>query len=40
MAVYDLYGVANHSGSTSYGHYTAHCKHPFTKEWHYFNDQR
>ena len=24
--IYDLYGVSNHSGSLSYGHYTAYCK--------------
>ena len=37
---YDLYGVANHSGTMDSGHYTAHCKHPHTAEWYEFNDSR
>jgi len=39
-AVYSLYAVSNHSGSTYGGHYTAHCKHPFSNQWHCFNDSR
>ncbi|XP_046980375.1 ubiquitin carboxyl-terminal hydrolase 2-like isoform X2 [Schistocerca americana] len=37
---YNLYGVANHSGTTYSGHYTAYCKHPYTGEWHEYNDSR
>ncbi|CAL8111304.1 unnamed protein product [Orchesella dallaii] len=37
---YNLYGVANHSGSTYSGHYIAYCKHPYTGEWHSYNDSR
>ncbi|XP_051162590.1 ubiquitin carboxyl-terminal hydrolase 2-like isoform X3 [Leptopilina boulardi] len=37
---YNLYGVANHSGTTYSGHYTAYCKHPFSGEWHEYNDTR
>lgn len=36
--VYNLYAVCNHSGSISNGHYTAYCKHPFTGQWHNFDD--
>lgn len=36
--MYNLYGVVNHSGSCSSGHYTACCKHPYTRKWHLFND--
>ena len=35
---YNLYGVANHSGTMHSGHYTAYCKHPYTGEWHEYND--
>ncbi|XP_035743125.1 probable serine/threonine-protein kinase DDB_G0282963 isoform X2 [Vespa mandarinia] len=35
---YNLYGVANHSGTTYSGHYTAYCKHPYSGEWHEYND--
>lgn len=38
--MYNLYGVANHSGTTNSGHYTAYCKHPYTGEWHEYNDSR
>ncbi|XP_021918594.1 ubiquitin carboxyl-terminal hydrolase 2-like [Zootermopsis nevadensis] len=38
--MYNLYGVANHSGTTYSGHYTAYCKHPYTAEWHEYNDSR
>ncbi|XP_048588927.1 ubiquitin carboxyl-terminal hydrolase 2 isoform X2 [Nematostella vectensis] len=39
-AVYSLYAVSNHSGSTYGGHYTAYCKHPQSRQWHCFNDSR
>ncbi|XP_034952679.1 ubiquitin carboxyl-terminal hydrolase 2-like isoform X2 [Chelonus insularis] len=35
---YNLYGVANHSGTPYSGHYTAYCKHPYSGEWHEYND--
>ncbi|XP_031569756.1 ubiquitin carboxyl-terminal hydrolase 2-like isoform X2 [Actinia tenebrosa] len=38
MALYSLYAVSNHSGTTYGGHYTAYCKHPLSNEWHCFND--
>ncbi|XP_006833978.1 PREDICTED: ubiquitin carboxyl-terminal hydrolase 2 isoform X3 [Chrysochloris asiatica] len=37
-AVYTLYAVSNHSGTTMGGHYTAYCRSPVTGEWHTFND--
>ncbi|KAF0288994.1 Ubiquitin carboxyl-terminal hydrolase 2 [Amphibalanus amphitrite] len=37
---YSLYGVANHSGTLLSGHYTAHCRHPYTAEWYEYNDSR
>ena len=37
---YNLYGVANHAGTTHSGHYTAYCKHPYSGEWHEYNDSR
>lgn len=37
--LYNLYGVVNHYGSCQFGHYTAFCKHPFSNQWHRFNDQ-
>ncbi|XP_064896352.1 ubiquitin carboxyl-terminal hydrolase 2 isoform X1 [Columba livia] len=39
-AVYNLYAVSNHSGTTMGGHYTAYCKNPVSSEWHSFNDSR
>ncbi|NWU72754.1 UBP2 hydrolase, partial [Pterocles burchelli] len=39
-AVYNLYAVSNHSGTTMGGHYTAYCKNPVSGEWHSFNDSR
>uniref|UniRef100_A0A1B6LBV5 Ubiquitin carboxyl-terminal hydrolase n=1 Tax=Graphocephala atropunctata TaxID=36148 RepID=A0A1B6LBV5_9HEMI len=36
---YDLFGVVNHNGTSYNGHYTAYCKHPYSGEWHSFNDQ-
>lgn len=38
--VYNLYAVSNHSGTTYGGHYTAYCRHPYTKAWHEYNDSR
>uniref|UniRef100_A0A1B6F536 Ubiquitin carboxyl-terminal hydrolase n=1 Tax=Cuerna arida TaxID=1464854 RepID=A0A1B6F536_9HEMI len=35
---YDLYAVVNHNGTCYTGHYTAYCKHPYSGEWHSFND--
>jgi len=40
VGAYNLYGVANHSGSTYSGHYIAYCKHPYSNEWHCYNDSR
>ena len=34
---YDLYGICNHSGGTSGGHYTAYVKNANDK-WYIFND--
>lgn len=34
---YQLYAVANHTGSLQYGHYYADCKRP-DGQWHRFND--
>uniref|UniRef100_A0A4W3GHL6 Ubiquitin carboxyl-terminal hydrolase 2 n=1 Tax=Callorhinchus milii TaxID=7868 RepID=A0A4W3GHL6_CALMI len=39
-AVYNLYAVSNHSGTTMGGHYTAYCRHPLSTEWFSFNDSR
>ncbi|NXQ55510.1 UBP2 hydrolase, partial [Anthoscopus minutus] len=39
-AVYNLYAISNHSGTTMGGHYTAYCKSPVSSEWHSFNDSR
>ena len=38
IPTYNLFGISNHSGSVYTGHYIAQCKHPFTQEWHEFND--
>ncbi|XP_071541979.1 uncharacterized protein [Panulirus ornatus] len=38
--LYNLIGVANHSGTTYSGHYTAYCKHPYSGTWHEYNDSR
>ncbi|RZC42441.1 ubiquitin carboxyl-terminal hydrolase 4 [Asbolus verrucosus] len=37
---YNLYAISNHSGTTYSGHYTAYCRHPYTKSWHEYNDSR
>ncbi|XP_046719242.1 ubiquitin carboxyl-terminal hydrolase 2a isoform X3 [Silurus meridionalis] len=39
-AVYNLYAVSNHSGTTMGGHYTAYCCNPDSGEWYTFNDSR
>ena len=36
--IYDLYGVVNHSGSLSGGHYYAYCKNKHTGKWYEHND--
>ena len=37
--IYDLYAISSHSGSSqSCGHYYAYGKHPYSNEWHCFND--
>jgi len=38
VPTYNLFGISNHSGTVYSGHYIAQCKHPFTNEWHEFND--
>ncbi|CAG0896116.1 unnamed protein product, partial [Darwinula stevensoni] len=40
QCTYNLYGIANHSGTTYSGHYTAYCKHPYLNDWYEFNDAR
>ena len=35
---YDLFAVANHYGSLTYGHYTAFCKNSINEKWYEFND--
>ncbi|XP_017851952.1 ubiquitin carboxyl-terminal hydrolase Usp2 isoform X3 [Drosophila busckii] len=37
---YSLYAISNHMGSTASGHYVALCKHPVSRKWHEFNDNR
>uniref|UniRef100_A0A673I5E5 Ubiquitin carboxyl-terminal hydrolase n=1 Tax=Sinocyclocheilus rhinocerous TaxID=307959 RepID=A0A673I5E5_9TELE len=39
-AVYTLYAVSNHSGTTMGGHYTAYCCNPKNGEWYTYNDSR
>ncbi|XP_067307001.1 ubiquitin carboxyl-terminal hydrolase 2a isoform X1 [Pseudorasbora parva] len=39
-AVYNLYAVSNHSGTTMGGHYTAYCCNPDNGEWYTYNDSR
>ncbi|KAM6933571.1 ubiquitin carboxyl-terminal hydrolase 2-like [Xenentodon cancila] len=39
-AIYSLYAVSNHSGTTMGGHYTAYCRNPNSGEWYTFNDSR
>ncbi|XP_051534822.1 ubiquitin carboxyl-terminal hydrolase 2a isoform X2 [Myxocyprinus asiaticus] len=39
-AIYNLYAVSNHSGTTMGGHYTAYCCNPENGEWYTYNDSR
>ncbi|CAH1116451.1 unnamed protein product [Phaedon cochleariae] len=34
----NLYAISNHSGTTYSGHFTAYCRHLYTKIWHEYND--
>lgn len=36
--IYDLFGVSQHMGSLSGGHYTAVCKNGIDGNWYDFND--
>ncbi|KAJ1959106.1 ubiquitin-specific protease doa4, partial [Dimargaris xerosporica] len=38
--VYDLYGVSNHIGGLSGGHYTACVRNGFRGKWYTFDDSR
>ena len=37
---YRLYGIVNHMGYMSGGHYTADCMNEFDKNWYTFDDDR
>ena len=37
---YNLFGVINHYGSLSYGHYTSVVKNPFSKKWFKYDDDK
>uniref|UniRef100_A0A4W4G3L2 Ubiquitin carboxyl-terminal hydrolase 2 n=1 Tax=Electrophorus electricus TaxID=8005 RepID=A0A4W4G3L2_ELEEL len=39
-AIYNLYAVSNHTGTTLGGHYTAYCRNPSSGEWYTYNDSR
>lgn len=39
-AIYNLYALANHSGSITSGHYMARCRNPYTGIWHQYDDAR
>lgn len=39
-AMYNLYAVSNHIGTTVGGHYTAYCRNPALGEWYCYNDSR
>ncbi|XP_041947751.1 ubiquitin carboxyl-terminal hydrolase 2 isoform X2 [Alosa alosa] len=39
-AIYNLYAVSNHIGTTLGGHYTAYCRNPALGEWYSYNDSR
>ena len=39
-SIYDLYGVVNHYGSLSGGHYTALCREDATSRWFVYNDHQ
>ena len=36
--LYNLFAVDNHSGSLSFGHYTAFMRHPVNRKWYDCND--
>mmetsp|Transcript_11852 Transcript_11852/g.18205 ORF Transcript_11852/g.18205 Transcript_11852/m.18205 type:complete len:477 (+) Transcript_11852:224-1654(+) len=38
--LYDLYAVSHHRGTVTGGHYTAHAKNRFDREWYDFNDSQ
>jgi len=38
--LYDLYAISHHRGTASGGHYTAHAKNRFDREWYDFNDSQ
>lgn len=38
--LYDLYGVVNHTGNVSSGHYTSYAISLLEEEWLYFDDSR
>ena len=38
LGTFSLYGVCNHIGTVSGGHYTSYCKNAYTQRWHHFND--
>jgi len=37
---YNLFGISNHYGTAYSGHYVAYAKHPYSKEWHQYDDSR
>lgn len=37
-APYSLFGVCNHTGTLSGGHYTAVCRHPYSQRWLRYDD--
>lgn len=37
---YELFGVCNHYGVLSSGHYTAYCKNFMNNKWYEFNDNK
>ncbi|KAF6211259.1 hypothetical protein GE061_014376 [Apolygus lucorum] len=37
---YDLYACVCHTGGVSAGHYTTYTQHPYTRQWHHFNDNK
>lgn len=39
VCTYNLYGIANHSGTAFSGHYTAYCKSDNKRSWNCFNDR-
>ncbi|KAI7872098.1 hypothetical protein BDF14DRAFT_1756361 [Spinellus fusiger] len=40
LLTYDLYGISNHYGSLTGGHYTACVRDGYRDQWHYFDDTR